>query len=115
DGHDVALRPVGAGRITFPPGQGGLPLTRVELRFRAPAAGARRVELHDGTFPGRIGWRDIIVRPGSGTAVRASVPATEPTHALRRYPKDLISSPANRRDARFAVAPGHGTVQAPGR
>ena len=115
DGEPVALRPVGAGRISFPPGQGGLRLTRVELRFRAPAPDAKRVELHDATFPDRIGWRDIIVRPGAGTAVRSSVPASEPTDGLRRYPRDVIASPANRRDARLAVSPGRGTVAAPGR
>ena len=114
DGRAVALRPVGAGRIAFPPGQGGLRLTRVELRFRASAVGARRVELRDSTFRDRIGWRDIIVRPGAGTAVRSSVPAREPTGGLRRYPRDLISSPANRRVARFTVRAGHATVAAPG-
>jgi ABC-type nickel/cobalt efflux system permease component RcnA len=116
DGRAVALRPAGTGRIAFPPGQGGLKLTRVDLRFRAAVDGTpRRVELRDSTFPGRIGWRDIIVRPGHGTAVRSSVPATEPTRGLRRYPRDLVSSPAHRRVARFVVADGHGTVSAPGR
>jgi ABC-type nickel/cobalt efflux system permease component RcnA len=46
--------------------------------------------------------------------VRSSVPDREPTDALRRYPRDRISSPADRRVARLAVAPGHGTVVAPG-
>ena len=115
DGRPAALRPVGAGRISFPPGQGGLKLTRVELRFRAPRDGASRVALHDGTFPGRVGWRDIIVRPGPGTFVRSSAPATEPTGGLRRYPQEVLGSPANRRDATFAVRGGHGTVNAPHR
>src|SRR5438876_4732090 len=69
DGRAVALRPVGAGRIAFPPGQGGLRLTRVELRFRASAVGARRVELRDSSFRDRIGWRVIVVRPGVCRAV----------------------------------------------
>jgi ABC-type nickel/cobalt efflux system permease component RcnA len=46
--------------------------------------------------------------------VRSSVPDREPTDGLRRYPRDRISSPADRRVARLAVAPGHGTVVAPG-
>jgi ABC-type nickel/cobalt efflux system permease component RcnA len=116
DGRAVALRALGPGRIAFPPGQGGLKLTRVDLRFRATLARLpRRVELRDETFPGRIGWRDVIVRPGRGTAVRSSVPATEPTLGLRRYPRDLVASPAHRRVAHFEVADGHGTVSAPRR
>src|SRR4051794_1767513 len=115
DGRPVALRPAGAGRISFPPGQGGLRLTRVELSFRAPAHAVRTVALHDGTFPDRIGWRDVIVRPGAGTAVRSSVASSEPTYGLRRYPRDVIGLPANRRDARLTVSPGNGTVAAPGR
>jgi ABC-type nickel/cobalt efflux system permease component RcnA len=115
DGRRAILRPAGPGRIAFPRGQGGLALTRVELRFRAPARGARRVELRDGTFPRRVGWRDVIVRPGAGTAVRSSAPAGEPTRGLRRYPQDRISSPADRRGARLVVTPGRGTVAAPGR
>ena len=115
DGRLAALRPVGPGRISFPPGQGGLKLTRVELRFRAPRAGAARVALHDGTFPGRVGWRDVIVHAAPGTAVRSSAPATEPTHGLRVYPREVLGSPSDRRDASFTVRPGHGTVIAPHR
>src|SRR4051812_17152554 len=116
DGRRVALRALGPGRISFPPGQGGLKLTRIQVRFRAAVrTTGRRVELHDTTFPGRIGWRDVIVDPGRGTAVRSSVPATEPTRGLRRYPRDLISSPSRRRVAHFLVASGRGTVSAPGR
>jgi nickel/cobalt exporter len=115
DGRPAALRPVGDGRISFPAGQGGLRLTRVELRFRAARDGAARVELHDGTFAGRVGWRDIVVRPAPGTAVRSSAPASEPTHGLRVYPQEVLGSPADRRAATFSVRPGAGTVDAPGR
>src|SRR5205085_2252287 len=71
------------------------------------------VALRDGTFPGRVGWKDVIVAPGSGTAVRSSVPTSDPTRGLRAYPKDMLSSPLKVRAATFAVAPGSGTVWAP--
>jgi nickel/cobalt transporter (NicO) family protein len=115
DGRIAALRFAPQASITHPPGQGGLPLTRVELWLSAAATAApRSVRVSDQTFPGRIGWKAILVQPGAGTAVRSSVPATDPTHELRSYPQDMLSSPLDQRVATFSVAPGHGEVVAPG-
>jgi ABC-type nickel/cobalt efflux system permease component RcnA len=112
-GRRVELAPVGTPRLSFPSGAGGLPTTRLELALRADSGGARRVELHDGTFPGRVGWKAVVAAPGRGTAVRSSAPSGDPTRGLRRYPEDLLNSPADRRDAAFAVRPGDGTLSAP--
>jgi nickel/cobalt transporter (NicO) family protein len=114
DGNAV---PLGAPRdptLSFPDGQGGLSLTRVEASFVAaiPAA-AHRVELHDETYGDRVGWKAIEVLPGEGTDVRSSVPASDPTGGLRAYPVDLLQSPPDQRDASFRVTPGSGRVTAP--
>jgi nickel/cobalt transporter (NicO) family protein len=114
DGARVALRPAGDATITHPQGQGGLRTTRVELPLTAAVESPERVELHDGTFPGRVGWKAVVVEPGRGTAVRSSAPAEDPTGGLTRYPEDLLSSPSDVRGASFEVAPGAGTVQAAG-
>jgi ABC-type nickel/cobalt efflux system permease component RcnA len=45
--------------------------------------------------------------------VRSSVPAQDPTAGLRRYPRSLLATPFHVRAARFAIAPGAGTVSAP--
>ena len=45
--------------------------------------------------------------------MKSSVPAGDPTGGLRRYPQDLLNSPADTRSGRFAVAPGTGTLSAP--
>ncbi len=110
DGARVALRPAGEGSISHPEGSGGLETTRVELPLTAAVSAPRRVELRDGTFPGRVGWKAIVVEPGSGTAVRTSAAADDPTDGLRRYPEDLLSSPSDVRTATLAVQPGEGTV-----
>jgi nickel/cobalt transporter (NicO) family protein len=100
--------------LTHPPGQGGLPLTRVELNLTAPLASPKAsVAVHDGTFPGRVGWKAIVAAPGAGTAVRSTVPSIDPTHALRAYPQDALASPLDERDATLTVTPGSGTVTAP--
>jgi ABC-type nickel/cobalt efflux system permease component RcnA len=109
----VALVPSAPARLTHPPGQGGLPLTRVEFPLTAHVRTLGTVTVHDGTFGDRIGWHAVVPLPAAGTAVRSNVPAEDPTGGLRRYPKDLLRSPAAIRDARLVVRAGAGTVQAP--
>src|SRR4051794_10544389 len=111
-GRRVTLAP-GAARLSHPPGQGGLATTRLELPLSSRLGTSGTVRVHDGTFPGRIGWKAVVPLPGRGTAVRADVPGGDPTGGLRHYPRDLLKSPADLRDARLAVSAGAGTVSAP--
>src|SRR5699024_3002590 len=113
DGRPVALRLAPGGSLSHPPGQGGLRTTRVALDLDAPATDPRTVPLRDAAFPGRVGSRAAVAAPRRGTAVRSSVPAQDPTAGLRRYPRALLESPAHVGAARFAVAPGTGTISAP--
>lgn len=113
DGRRVALRPARAPRLTFPVGAGGLATTRLELLLSAPLDRPRSVTLRDSTFPGRVGWKSVVSAPGEGTAVRTAAPSGDPTGGLRRYPRNLLDSPADRRSATFSVRPGAGTLAAP--
>ncbi len=113
NGRRVALRPAGRPKLTFPGGAGGLPTTRVELTLDAAVEDPARVAVHDDTFPGRVGWKAIVAAAGEGTAVRTATPSGDPTGGLRSYPKDLLQSPADRRDASFSVRPGDGSLVAP--
>jgi nickel/cobalt transporter (NicO) family protein len=113
NGRSVPLQLEPGGKISYPPGQGGLKLTRVELALTATVAGPRKVVVHDETFPDRVGWKAIEILPGKGTAVRSDVYAQDPTNSLRSYPKNTLASPLDQRTATFTVAPGGGTVKAP--
>jgi nickel/cobalt transporter (NicO) family protein len=113
NGRSAALRRHGEPRLSFPPGAGGLRTTRVELTLDAVARDPARVTLHDGTFPGRIGWKAIVAAPGDRTAVRTRTASGDLTNGLRRYPKDLLRTPLDQRDASFSVRPGHGSLTAP--
>jgi ABC-type nickel/cobalt efflux system permease component RcnA len=113
DGHPARLRQSGAPRLSFPAGAGGLATTRLELTLNAVVRNPRRVELHDNTFPGRVGWKAIVSAPGEGTAVHTATPSGDPTSGLRHYPRDLLTSPADRRSASFSVRRGEGTLRAP--
>src|SRR4051812_18834717 len=115
DGRRVPLVVQRGARITFPPGQGGLKLTRVELDFAAAVRASKRVAFADDTFLGRVGWKDVIVRTGKGTAVRSSVPESDPTNGLRTYPADMLSSPLDRRAAPLTGAPPAGAPAPPPR
>ena len=113
DGRPAALHRTGAPRLTFPAGAGGLNTTRLELTLNAVVRNPRRVELQDSTFPDRVGWKAIVSAPGDGTAVRTATPSGDPTAGLRHYPRDLLTSPVERRSASFSVRPGEGTLRAP--
>ena len=113
DGRRVALRSLGRGSLAHPSGQAGLRTTRVELSFSAPVTRPGKVELRDGTYPQRVGWKAIVAAPGRGTAVTSSVPAGDPTNGLRSYPEDLLKSPLDVRVARLDAEPGAGTLTAP--
>ena len=65
------------------PGAGGLPTLYLVLDARATLpVTSSRLTYRDDTFPGRIGWHDVVVAP-----------RTEPTHELSAYPSALIGSP----------------------
>jgi nickel/cobalt transporter (NicO) family protein len=113
NGRPVPLRVEPDAKISFPAGQGGLKLTRVELPLSADVSDPRRVVFRDETFTDRVGWKAIQIKPGDGTDVRSNVFSQDPTNGLRGYPKDTLASPLDQRQATFAVAPGGGTVKAP--
>ena len=112
DGQPTPLTP-GPATITQKPGQGGLKTSRTVIDLTAHIR-AKTVVLQDRTFPGRVGWKAVVPKPGANTATRANVPAADPTRGLRVYPKDVLRSPADLRVATLHVAPGDGTLQAPG-
>ena len=113
NGRQVPLVLAPGGSLSFPMGQGGLHTTRVELALSARVRDPRNMQFHDNTFPGRLGWKAVVIRPGDGTNVRSNVPASDPTDDLRHYPQALIKSPVNERSASFTVTPGNGSVTAP--
>lgn len=97
--------------LSFPPGQGGLLTLRLSLEAEASLGGEAPlpVTYRDDNFAGRLGWREIVVAPRAGVALRsATVPAQDQSDELRAYPQDLLSSPLDVRAASFTVVPGAG-------
>lgn len=113
DGRRIALRDAGPALLSFPRGQAGLHTTRIELALQGAATGGRAVALRDGTYPDRLGYTALVVRPGKGTAVRSTVSSEDPTHGLRRYPAAVIQRPRDQRTATLTVRAGDATLVAP--
>jgi nickel/cobalt transporter (NicO) family protein len=114
DGAPVDLSAPHRVALSFPPGQGGLSLTRLETRFEAVLpAKTRTVRVVNRAFDERVGWRAIRAMPGTDTAVISDVPIGDPTDGLRAYPVELLSSPFDQRRASLQVSPGDGTVSGP--
>jgi nickel/cobalt transporter (NicO) family protein len=110
DGRAVRLEPV-RHEIAFPPGVAGLRTTRLEAVYASPRlrGGPRSVAYHDGTFPGRIGWKEIVVEHDSrARLLSSSAPSQSVSDELRAYPKDQLSSPLDVRSASVRLVPGAG-------
>ncbi|MGH9942748.1 MAG: sulfite exporter TauE/SafE family protein [Pyrinomonadaceae bacterium] len=112
DGAHVPLNVVGQ-KISLPPGQGGLPLLRIECDFEGamPAAangGApRRLAYADGNHADRIGWHEIVIAPASGVAVfNSNAYGNGITNELREYPEDQLAAPLNERTAELSFTMG---------
>jgi ABC-type nickel/cobalt efflux system permease component RcnA len=113
NGKRHVLHADGTPKLTFPRGAGGLPITRLELPLIARVERPRLVDVQDSTFEGRIGWVDLVAEPGSGTAVRTPVSASDPTNGLRAYRGITLKGVPDQRAGRFLVKPGKGTLAAP--
>jgi nickel/cobalt exporter len=108
DGRRLALRPL-RHTLGFPPGVGELKTTRLEALFsaRLPERGLVDLAYRDATFPGRIGWKEVVVRARDGARIVSSTaPARSVSARLRSYPDGLLDSPRDVREARARVTPG---------
>jgi nickel/cobalt exporter len=76
--------------------------------LQADATSTVDLAFRDDNDPTRIGWHEIVARPGgTGTAIQhSSVPADDVTNELRQYPVDLLNSPLNVREAHLSFVPG---------
>jgi nickel/cobalt transporter (NicO) family protein len=107
-GRRVPLRRLGD-VVDFPPGAAGLHTTRLEVLYAAPPLGhaPTRIAYRDGSFAGRLGWQEVVVRARDGaTLTRTTAPSASKSDELRAYPKDLLSDPLHVTSATLAVDPG---------
>lgn len=106
-------------RASLEPGQAGLSTVRLEAMYSVVLTEAKdlvEVGFRDNNEHNRPGWREIVVQAGQGVHLLTSTtPSQDLSDALRTYPDDLLSSPPDRREARFSyqvapTAPGRGDL-----
>ena len=110
NGQLLPLRPVSQS-VIFPPGAGGLPTMKLGFVYRAPlgnlaSASNYTVHYRDDNFPGRAGWKEIVVPNDPGFTLTVS-PAlqTDRSSELSNYPTDLLNSPPQALEASFSFSP----------
>ena len=118
DGTARPLTVVEAG-LTFPPGVGGLSTMRLVCGFaaslEAPLTATSTIGYVDGSFPDRLGWREIVV---SGSAVTLAAKGegklrTATTSArLTHYPTNLLTEALADTSVAMTITPGGPTLQA---
>jgi ABC-type nickel/cobalt efflux system permease component RcnA len=95
DGQSVELETVSR-QFAFADGAGGLPTMKIGFVFRGKfdsAAGAHKLSYSDNNFPGRAGWKEIVVI-GKGVAILdSSAPGADRSNELTNYSSDVLNSP----------------------
>ena len=100
-------------RAVSRPGAGGLKTLRLDVVYVAEGSG-RELTFRDGSFAGRIGWREVTLSARDGASVvRSDVPTTSESSTLRKYPGDLLRSPLDVSAAAAVVEPGTGSGAPP--
>jgi nickel/cobalt exporter len=104
--RSIALR-VSSSTAKLRPGQGGLPILRLQAVLTARLARTGAIRLVDSNDPDRIGWREITAVGADGSVLRSSsVPGKSVSDALLHYPKGLLSSPLHVTSAHVVFGPG---------
>ena len=101
DGQSVRLDTISR-QLVFADGAGGLPTMKIGFVFRGQldaTASAHKLSYVDNNFPGRAGWKEVVVL-GDGVAILdSSAPGTDRSQELANYSSDALNSPPQKLSA----------------
>jgi nickel/cobalt exporter len=95
DGQPVQLETLSR-VLTFADGAGGLPTMKVGFVFRGKLegiVGAHKLSYADNNFPGRAGWKEIVVPGDQADILTSSAPTVDRSQELTNYSSDALNSP----------------------
>lgn len=108
DGQPVPLE-IASRKISFAEGAGGLVTMKVEVVFRGKldAPGVHKLSYGDVNFPGRAGWKEVVVTGRGVSILNSSAPATDRSKELTEYSSDVLNSPPQQTSAsvEFEMSP----------
>jgi len=95
DGQPVVLESISRS-LTFAEGAGGLPTMKIGFVFRAKTTGpatAHKLSYVDNNFPGRAGWKEIVVLGSDADILNSTAATTDRSQELTNYSSDALNSP----------------------
>jgi high-affinity nickel-transport protein len=96
-------------RVTFSEGAGGLLTMKIAFVLRGQLdfiAGVHRLFYADNNFPGRAGWKEIVVIGDGPEILNSSAPATDRSQELTTYSSDALNSPPQQLSAAVSYRTG---------
>ena len=110
DGRPVQFETIER-RATFAEGAGGLLTMKIGFVFRGRLdfiAGVHQLSYADNNFPGRAGWKEIVVLGDGAQILNSSAPAADRSLELTTYSSDALNSPPQQ----LSASVGYRTVAA---
>jgi ABC-type nickel/cobalt efflux system permease component RcnA len=95
DGQSVRLDTMSR-QVAFADGAGGLPTMKIGFVFQSKldvTVGAHKLSYIDNNFPGRSGWKEIVVLGDGVEILGNSASATDRSQELSNYSSDVLNSP----------------------
>jgi ABC-type nickel/cobalt efflux system permease component RcnA len=83
-------------QLAFADGAGGLPTMKVGFVFRGQldaTAGAHKLSYIDDNFPGRAGWKEVVVLSDRVAILDSSASGADRSQELTNYSSDALNSP----------------------
>ncbi|MGA9041075.1 MAG: hypothetical protein WB421_11110 [Terriglobales bacterium] len=107
DGQSVKLDAVSR-QVTFADGAGGLPTMKIGFVFRGKlqvTLGTHKLAYVDNNFPGRSGWKEIVVVGDGASILESSASGTDRSRELTNYSSDALNSPPQQLSAAVSYQP----------
>jgi nickel/cobalt exporter len=115
DNRSVGLDAISR-QITFADGAGALPTMKIGLVFRAKLDADRdghELSYIDNNFPGRAGWKEIVVLSDGVTILDSSASGVDRSKGLTNYSNDALNSPPQQLSAQASYKGSYTVPQKP--
>ena len=115
DNQVIPLAPVSRD-ASFADGAGGLPTMKLKFVYRGllekNQGESHKISYADNNFPGRSGWKEIVVAADGAEILSSSAPEKDRSDELSNYSTDLLNSPPQQLSAQIEFRSSPVAIQA---